>query len=57
MTVEELIKKLKRYAPDTEVCLLDHRCIEAFPIELSGVRKATKKEDDQAFFGMPVVLD
>lgn len=57
MTVSELIQKLKRYKPDDEVCLLDHRCIEAFPIELSEVRRATKKEADQAFFGVPVVLD
>lgn len=57
MTVEELIKKLKRYKSDDEVCILDHRCLEAFPIELTTVRRATKKESDQAFFGNPVVID
>lgn len=57
MTVQELIKKLKRYDPDKEVCLLDHRCLEAFPIELNSVRKATKKEDEQGFYDKPVILD
>jgi len=57
MTVQELIERLKRYKPDDEVCLLDHRVIEAFPRELENVRRATKKEADQAFYGVPVVLD
>jgi len=57
MTVSELIKKLRRYDQDDEVCLLDHRCIEAFPTEISVVRRATKKEDDQGFFGKPVIID
>lgn len=57
MTVGELIQKLKRYSEDDEVCLLDHRCLEGFPSELSTVRRATKKEADQAFFGVPVILD
>lgn len=57
MTVGELIKKLKRYDEDKEVCLLDHRVIEAFPMKLSVVRVATRKEANQAFFGVPVILD
>ena len=57
MTVSELIQKLKRYKQDDEVVLLDHRCIEAFPIEISEVRRATKKEAEQAFMGVPVVID
>jgi hypothetical protein len=57
MSIEELIEKLRRYDPVEEVCLLDHRCIEAFPIEINVVRKATKKEAEQAFFGMPVIID
>jgi hypothetical protein len=57
MTVQELIKKLKRYKPDDEVCLLDHRCLEAFPTELTTVRKATKKESDQGFYANPVIID
>jgi hypothetical protein len=57
MTVSELIKKLRRYDQDDEVCLLDHRCIEAFPTEISVVRRTTKKEDDQGFFGKPVIID
>jgi hypothetical protein len=56
MTTSELIAKLKRYDPDSEVCLLDHRCIEAFPYEISVVRKATKKEDDAGFFDRPVII-
>lgn len=57
MTVEELIKKLKRYDRYDEVCLLDHRCLEAFPIEINVVRKATKAEDEQGFFDKPVIID
>ena len=57
MTVDELIGKLKRYPPEDEVCLLDHRCLEAFLIELSVVRRATVKEASQAMSGRPVVLD
>lgn len=57
MTVDELIKRLKRFKPEDEVCLLDHRCVEAFPIEISVVRRATKKEASQSFYGVPVVLD
>lgn len=57
MTVGELIDKLKRYDSYDEVCLLDHRCIEAFPTEINVVRRATKKEDDQGFFGKPVIID
>lgn len=53
----ELITKLKRFKPDDDVCLLDHRCIEAFPMELTTVRRATRKEANQAFFGVPVILD
>jgi hypothetical protein len=57
MTIQELINKLKKYNKDTEVCILDHRCLEAFPAELTEVRKATKKEANQSFFGDCVVLD
>jgi hypothetical protein len=57
MMVCELIKMLKRYDETDEVCLLDHRCIEAFPTEISVVRRATKKEDDQGFFDKPVIID
>jgi len=57
MDVSELIAKLRKYDPDKEVCLLDHRCIEAFPIEISVVRKATKKEDDTGFHDRPVIID
>lgn len=57
MTVGELIDKLKKYDQDKDVCLLDHRCIEAFPTELTVVRKATKAEDELGFFDVPVILD
>lgn len=57
MTVEELIKKLKKYDSDREVCLLDHRCIEAFPTELTVVRVATRKEGETTFHYKPVILD
>lgn len=57
MTVRELIEKLRRYDKDREVCLLDHRCVEAFPTEISVVRSSTKKEDDQGFYNNPVIID
>ena len=57
MTVQELIDKLKRYPPDDEVCTLDHRCIEAFPTELTVVRRATQKEASQGLGEKPVVID
>ena len=57
MTVQELIDKLKKYDKDAEVCILDHRCLEAFPVELSEVRKSTKKEAEQAPYGDCIVLD
>ena len=57
MSCSELIEKLKRYKDDPEVMLLDHRCLEAFPMEITEVRRATKKEEDLTFNHKPVVLD
>ena len=48
---------LQRYPLDNEVCLLDHRCLEAFPIELREVRRATKKEANQWLGERPVIID
>ncbi len=58
MTVEELIKELKKFDKNEEVCLLDHRCLEAFPTAICEVRKARVEEAEQAFFGeSPVIID
>ena len=56
MTVAELIKKLKRYDPDSDVCLLDTRCLQPFLTEINLVRKASKREKDEGFFDEPIVI-
>lgn len=58
MSKDELIAKLKRFKGDDEVVLLDHRCIEAFLTDINTVRRATKKELDEGFFGdAAIVID
>jgi len=57
MTVEEVIKKLKRFPPHAEVCLLDHRCLEAFPVETNTIRRATKKEASDSYFDEPLIIE
>lgn len=57
MTISELIEELQKFDGDREVCLLDHRCIEAFPAEISVVRKAKKSESDQGFYDRLVIID
>ena len=57
MSVGELIVKLKRYPETDEVMLLDHRCENAFPTDISIVRRAKKSEADQILEDKPVIID
>jgi hypothetical protein len=56
MSKDELIEKLKRFKGDREVVLLDHRCLEAFPTDISVVRKIRKKELDMGFCGDDAIV-
>lgn len=58
MTVEEAIKKLKRFKPDAELCLMDTRCIEQWPFAVSEIRRASKKEVSRQidFMGDDIVI-
>ena len=57
MIVQELIDKLKKFNKYSEVMLLDHRCLEAFPTELSVVRKIRKRESEDVFEDDAVIID